>query len=305
MLDSAPSRVPTTAKLLATMALWGGTFVAGRQLAGVVPPFAAAFWRFAIASVLLLALLRSSERRWPALTGLQALAMLLLALTGVFGYNAFFFTGLQHIPAGRAALIVTLNPVGIAVLSALVGAEPLRPVRVLGVLVAVAGAAIVITQGRISSIGTEVGPGELALLGCVGCWAAYSVLGKRAMKDLSPLASVAYAAAVGALLLAPFGIAQGALTRAASYGLAAWTSLLFLAVGGTVLGFLWYYQAIRDVGTVRAGVFISFVPVFGVLLGFLILREPLTPALLAGGPLVIAGAWIVNRSPRPPDNPRA
>lgn len=305
MLDSAPSRVPTTAKLLATMALWGGTFVAGRQLAGVVPPFAAAFWRFAIASVLLLALLRSSERRWPALTGLQALAMLLLALTGVFGYNAFFFTGLQHIPAGRAALIVALNPVGIAVLSALVGAEPLRPVRALGVLVAVAGAAIVITQGRISSIGTEVGPGELALLGCVGCWAAYSVLGKRAMKDLSPLASVAYAAAVGALLLAPFGIAQGALTCASSYGAAAWISLLFLAVGGTVLGFLWYYQAIRDVGTVRAGVFISFVPVFGVLLGFLILREPLTPALLAGGPLVIAGAWIVNRSPRPPDNPRA
>lgn len=289
--------MPTTAKLLATMALWGGTFVAGRQLAGVVPPFAAAFWRFAIAGVLLLALLRLSGRRWPRLTGRQGVAVLLLALTGVFGYNAFFFEGLRHIAAGRAALIVALNPVGIALLSALLGAEALRPSRALGVLVAVAGAAIVITQGRFAAIGTDVGRGELSLLGCVACWAAYTVIGKRALKDLSPLVSVAYSAAAGAALLAPFGIAQGALAGAASYGAAAWTSLLFLAVGGTVLGFLWYSQAIRDVGAVRAGVFISFVPVFGVLLGFLVLREPVTPALLAGGPLVIAGAWIVNRAP--------
>lgn len=293
----------TYLKLLGTMALWGGTFVAGRQLAGVVAPFPAAFWRFTLASALLLPLLRFTEGRFPRLRSRQVLAVLLLGLTGVFGYNVLFFTGLQTVPAGRAALIVALNPVGIALLSALVAGEPLRPARCLGILIAVSGAAVVITQGRLAAfLDGGIGRGEVAILGCVACWATYSVVGKRAMKDLSPLATVTCSAVAGTILLAPFAIARGAFSGAGGYPASAWLSLAFLAAGGTVVAFLWYYQAIRDIGAVRAGVFINFVPVSGVLLGFLVLGEPITKALLIGGPLVCLGAWLTNRSVAPPTN---
>ena len=116
------------------------------------------------------------------------------------------------------------------------------------------------------------------------------------MRNLSPLAAVTYSAVAGTIFLLPLALYQGLLTKTLSYGLGAWASILYLAVLGTVVGFLWYYQSINKIGTVRSGVFINFVPVFAMLFGLLLLGEPLTPTLLQGGTLVIAGAWITNNN---------
>ena len=286
----------TYLKLFATMAFWGGTFVAGRLLAGVVPPFHAAFLRFFLATLILLFLLRRVEGRLPALDLRQLGSITLLGLTGVLGYNVAFFTGLQTVSASRAGLIVALNPVGIAVLSALFGGEPLGIVRFLGVLISVTGAMVVISHGNLMLLTNGVGTGELVLLGCVLSWSLYSVIGRRTMRGLSPLAAVTYSALAGTLFLAPLAINQGVLTRFTGYGPAAWASIVFLAVLGTVVGFLWYYQAIKTIGAVRSGVFINFVPIFAMMFGLLLLDEPLTPTLLQGGVLVITGAWITNNN---------
>lgn len=288
----------TYLKLLLTMLFWGGTFVAGRLLAGEVPPFSAAFLRFALAGSVLLVLLRYYEGRFPPLGRRQLGSVVLLGLTGVMGYNVAFFTGLQTVSASRAGLIIALNPVGITLLSAVLCGEPLRPLRSLGVLISVVGAMLVISNGNLSLLASSIGPGELALFGCVLCWALYSVFGRRAMAGLSPLAAVAYSALAGALFLAPAALAEGVVTASSGYGLQAWSCLLYLAVFGTVLGFLWYYQSIREIGTVRSGVFINFVPIFAVLLGFAILDEPLTFGLLQGAVLVITGAWLTNTGGR-------
>lgn len=286
----------TYLKLLATMAFWGGTFVAGRMLAGVVPPFHAAFLRFAIAGGILLLVLLRVEGRLPAIDRHQLGAVVLLGLTGVLGYNVAFFTGLQTVSAGRAGLIIALNPVGIALLSALFGGEPLRMIRTLGVVISVAGAMLVISNGHLSLLTNGVGIGELTLLGCVLCWSLYSVIGRRAMRGMSALTTVTYSAIAGTLFLAPVALAQGVLGSIPSYGPEAWASILFLALFGTVVGFLWYYQAIKEIGAVRSGVFINFVPLFAMLFGLLLLGEPMTPTLLQGAALVITGAWITNNS---------
>ena len=284
----------TYLKLLATMAFWGGTFVAGRVLAGAVPPFHSAFLRFSLAVMLLLLILRCIEGRFPPLDLKQLGAVGLLGLTGVFGYNVAFFTGLQTVSAGRAGLIVALNPVGIALLSAMFGGEPLRMASIVGIVISVAGAMLVISNGDLSLMTSGVGFGELTLLGCVLCWALYSVIGRRAMRGLSPLTAVTYSALAGTLFLAPVALTQGVLSRIFSYGLEAWASIIFLAVFGTVLGFIWYYQSINEIGAVKSGVFINFVPLFAMLFGLLLLDEPVTLTLLQGAALVITGAWITN-----------
>jgi len=284
----------TYLKLLATMALWGGTFIAGRLLAGAIPPPDAAFLRFAVAGLILLYLLYRYEGHLPRLNRSQLGSVILLGLTGVMGYNLAFFKGLETVPASRAGLIIALNPVGIALISALAGSERLRPVRILGIIISVLGAMLVISQGHLSLLGGGIGPGELALLGCVLCWALYSVIGRHAMRDLSPLTAVTYSALAGTLLLAPFAVAGGILTDVFGYGLKAYASILYLAVFGTVVGFLWYYQSIKLIGAVRSGVFINFVPLFAIVFGSQFLGETLTPTLLQGGFLVIAGAWITN-----------
>jgi drug/metabolite transporter (DMT)-like permease len=73
--------------------------------------------------------------------------------------------------------------------------------------------------------------------------------------------------------------------------------ILYLGLFGTVLGFVWYYEGIRQIGPSRAAVFINVVPVSGVFFGWWLLGEPVNGSLLAGGALVLAGVALTNRSP--------
>ncbi len=283
------------AKLVLTAVLWGGTWVAGRVVADSVTPFSAAFLRFAVATALLVPLLRRRVGRLPPVTA-RALALLaLMAATGVFAYNAFFFQGLRHIGAGRAALIIATNPVAIALLASVFFREPLGLRRLAGIALSVVGAAVVVSRGDLGAVLAEgIGRGELLILGCVASWSAYSLLGRRAAATLSPLVAITYSAALGTAALFPFALAEGMAATLPSYPLGAWLALAYLGVGGTVLGFLWYYEGIRAVGAARASQFINLVPVSGVALAYLLLGEPLAPPAALGAALVLTGVWLTN-----------
>lgn len=282
-------------KLLFTMFFWGGTFIAGRSLAGDVDPHAAAFLRFAIASAFLLAITLRVEGRLPGLTLREALLVLLLGLTGVFSYNIFFFTGLGMINANRASLIIATNPIFISLFSALIFREALSPLKILGLLLSVTGAMTIISDGNpLALFQSGVGKGEMAIFGCVVSWVTYSLLGKPLMNSLSPLVSVCYSSMAGTLLLSVPALAHGLLGAAPGYSPANWGGLFYLGFFGTVLGFFWYYDAIRQIGPMKAGVFINLVPVSAIILSFFILDEPVTLTLVLGGILVISGVYLTN-----------
>jgi drug/metabolite transporter (DMT)-like permease len=77
-----------------------------------------------------------------------------------------------------------------------------------------------------------------------------------------------------------------------------WVSIAYLAVFGTVLGFVWFYEGVHQIGAPRAGLFINFVPVSAVVLAAIILREPITWSLAVGAALVLSGVFLTNRSPK-------
>ena len=282
---------------------WGGTFIAGRMLASHIDPLSAAFMRFALATLLLWSWVAWQHRQLPGLTGRQAIAVVLLGMTGVVAYNLFFFEGLKSVEAGRAALIVAINPVVIALASGLLFREPMNGTRATGILLSLCGALVVIARGDIGSLlsGT-VGIGESLLLGCVISWSLYTLIGRRVLGRLSPLVTVAYASLAGTLLLGLLLALDDGLDTALLADGVVWANIGYLAVFGTVLAFVWFYAGVRAIGATRAAQFINLVPVSGVLLGALILQEPVTPSLLGGGLMVIFGLWLTNRhgATRPP-----
>ena len=286
-------------KLLLTAFFWGGTFVAGRVLKQNVEPFSAAFLRFAVAAFLLLAIVRKREGRFPRLERSQWLPVILLGLTGVFAYNAFFFKGLQLISAGRASLVIALNPVLVALFSAWFYSEKLSPVKIAGILTSVTGAMVVISRGNLAgALKGGVGFGELIIFGCVVSWVAYSLIGKTVMQTLSPLVATAYAALTGMLLLAIPAWVEGLPGDLWRYTLPEWISIFYLGLFGTVIGFVWYYEGIQKIGPMRAALFINFVPVSAIALAYFILAEPITISLLIGACLVITGVYLTNRPTR-------
>ena len=285
-------------RLFLTAFFWGGTFVAGRSLAGTVNPVSAAFYRFAIASLILLAITHFREGL-PRISARQFLVVMALGASGITAYNLFFFNGLTLINASRASLIIALNPVFIALASMVIHKESLPRKRLFGIVLSISGAIIVISHGQPLSIFNEgIGRGELLIFGCVLSWTLYSVIGKTAMHGLSALATVCYSSIAGTVLLFLLVCQYDNFANAINYPFAAWLSISYLGMFGTVVGFLWYFQGIHSIGPSRAAVFINFVPVNGVILATLLLGEPLTLSLLVGGGLVLSGSYMANSVPQ-------
>ena len=292
--------MPIHFKLILTALLWGGTFIAGRVLAPLMAPTLIASGRYAIAVVLLMLVAWRLEGGLPRLNRQQILTTFGLGLTGIFLYNITFLMALANMPAGRTALFAALNPIITALLCVIFFRERLSATGWAGIALALCGAGVIATKGDFSALfsndGQVLGVGEWSMICAATCWAVYTVLGRHALKGLSPIASTTYAALWGLalLLVASFVIPHGAVEMAVSWP--AVVALLYLGVFGTVVAFVWYYQGVKAIGPARTAVFNNLIPAFGVLLGTVLLGEQLYISMLIGGALVISGVALTNRS---------
>jgi len=285
---------PVYLKLVGVAAIWGGTFVAGRIATAQMPASTAALWRYVLACAVLVVAAFVLERGLPRLSPRQWLGVALLGATGVAAYNLCFMWGLKTVPAGRAALIVALNPAATLAGAALFFGERLTRRNVAGILIALVGAAVVIGRGDPTALlRGGLGVGELTILGCVASWSAFTLVAKRLMAGLTPLAITVYASLLGTLLLAAATLVEGAaLVPQATPS--AWAALAFLGAFGTAVAFVWYNDGVRRLGAARAPVFINLVPVFAVVLAALLLGERVDASMVAGGALVLAGVYTLN-----------
>ena len=287
-------------KLVLSAAFWGGAFVAGKMITREVGPYSAAFLRFVIASAMLLVLTWRIEGKLPKVKGWHIIGIIVLGMTGIFSYNVCFFMGLKLIEASRASVIIANNPVLIALLSCVFFKEKLTLVRIIGIGLSVFGAIIVVSKGDIAGvIQGGVGRGEMLIFCCVLSWVTYSLVGKTMMDKFSPLVLVTYSSIVGTAALAIPAFYEGVVGDVGSLSGMGWLSIVYLSVMGTVIAFVWFYQGVQRIGPTRAGLFINFVPIFAVLLSFVLLKEPLTISLLAGVVAVSIGVYLTNKKTDP------
>ena len=279
------------------MFMWGGTWIAGRIIAQELSaPLAVGAIRFVVTALVLAGVallggngipLPQTGREWGVVSG--------LGFFGVFLYGLCFFFGLQHITAGRGALVVALNPVVIVLVAWLLGMERMNRRKALGSAIALAGCLTVIGNGNpLALIEGTVGIGEWLIVGCVLSWAAYTFIGRMATRTLSPLATTLYGSLFGALLLGLAALLQGDI-EPASWSWRIWAAMFFLAIFGTAIAYTWFTEAVHRLGAGHASVFINLVPVFAVLQAALLLDERLGLSVLFGGLLVIAGVWLTTQ----------
>ena len=297
MHSKAP--VSTYLKLICVALFWGGTFIAGRIVAKEIPHLIAAAGRFLVACSLLLLLAWRMEGGLPKLNRQQIHATFGLGATGIFLYNICFFAALERMPAGRSALFVALNPIVTALALAMLFGEKLGLKKWLGIAIAFVGAAIVITRGDLLSaahdISNSVGSGELFMLTAVCAWAAYTILGRHALKGLSPIAATTYASLWGLLLLGIGALFQLPQLDRSHLTWPVLAAIFYLGAFGTVIGFVGYYEGVKRIGPTRTAVFNNLVPVFGISFSALLLGEPILASMVIGGVLVIAGVSLTNR----------
>lgn len=292
----AQARTVTYVKLIAAMAMWGGTWIAGRVIAQELSaPLAVAALRFVLSGLAVGAFMLLSEGRLPVpQSGRDWGLIWALGFFGIFLYGLCFFLGLQRIPAGRGALVVALNPAVIVITAWLIGKERMTTRKAIGSLIALAGCLTVIGNGDpLALFQGNVGLGEWLIVGCVMSWTAYTFIGWQASGRFSPLATTFYASLSGAILLGLAALVQGDIDPAA-WSWRVWSGMGFLAIFGTAIAYTWFTDAVHRLGAGHASIFINLVPVFAVLQAAALLDERLGLAVLAGGALVIAGVWLTS-----------
>jgi drug/metabolite transporter (DMT)-like permease len=273
---------------------FGGTWPAGKLAVEDVSPFTVAATRFMIATALLAlwAASRPGLFRRPRLG--DAPLILALGATAVAGYNALFLYGLELAPATDGALIVPgLVPVFTLLIAWPVLGERIGGRGVAGLMLALAGLVLVIEPAGGVDGDRALGAGLFAA--GAACWGIYSVLGKGATVRFGALTATLYATATGTLLLIPFSIAESGWSQLGDAGADGWLSIGYLAVFGTALGFVFFYEGVSRIGASKAAFFALLVPVFGVLSSVVVLGEDLGVGTIAGGVAIMAGLWLVQR----------
>lgn len=288
----------TYLRLVVTAVIWGGTWVAARFAVHEAPPLAIAVWRFFFAATSLLALVRWHHGRLPALERREWLLVFALGTTGIFLYNLFFLFGMQHITAGRGALVVATTPVITLLLAAWLLDEGMTPAKAAGSALAFLGCLIVIGRGDpLALVSGRIGVGEWLILGCALMWSFYTLIGRLgtqslARRNLGALVMTAYGSCCGLLMLLAAALIDDPAQLKPHYSPAAWGAILFLGLLGTTLGFTWFSSAVQTIGAQRASIFINLVPLAAALEGAWLLGEWLDTSALVGGLLVIGGVLL-------------
>jgi drug/metabolite transporter (DMT)-like permease len=280
--------------------LWGASWPAGRIIAQSMPPLAGACLRFALATLVLIPWLYwaggfGQLKHWGAQ---RWLGMTAAAASGVFGYAVFFLWGLQHLPAGKAALVITLNPVMTLLLAVWIFKERLTLTIAAGMVMAVIGAMVVLSHGQPQHIlQGDMGVGELLILGCVVCWAIYTLVGRWMLTGVDALSTTTVTSTLGAIMLCIASLVvegPSALPAAVHSGSTAWGALLFLGFGATALAYAWYFEGVKALGAGAASGYITLVPLVGVLISAWLLGEQVDASMLWGGAVAIAGTAVMH-----------
>jgi drug/metabolite transporter (DMT)-like permease len=280
--------------VIAATFFWGSNFNAGRAIAAHLPPLTAAAERFTIAVVLLL-LLRAWQRRPESqLSPATLLHLAGLGLLGVFGFNYAFFTALHTTSALNAALIMSLSPLLTALLSSWLLRAPLSLRQLTGIGIAFTGVTLVITGGHLNTV--RVAIGDVWMLGACLSWSLYSVLLKRHAAHVPASQQARWTISVGAVALIAMSLWHddpAALIRDQS--LQSSTILLYMALCGTVLAYLFWLQGVHALGPHRAAIAFNLVPVFTLLINLVAgtwpRPEQFAGLLLVLGGVVVASGW--------------
>ena len=285
------------AMLVIAMMFWGGSWVSAKITVSLAPPMTIGFFRFFIAIVLFLIVLlivepesrhffRRSNLKWLFLVG----------LTGIFGYGVLFLIGMNFTTAAQGSIIAGFNPVTVSIVAHIVHKERLkRKWQYTGFAFAFTGIIFVVGIQSLIDFHLEYLIGNLTILGAMVTWGIYSSIGKEAMKTMTPLEVNTGGAIIGATLFGLASINEHIWALPALVNPLFWVNAIYLGAFVTVVGFLFYFMSIKELGATQAGGFINLVPVFGTFFSALIMPdEPIYWTFGVGLLLVVCGISIIN-----------
>ncbi len=293
-MEASRKQLAVHSTLFLATFIWGTSFLFTKILLTHIPPLTIACIRFSLAFILFFIFIKLAKREKITSFAGDFLKLLLL---GIFGVTLYYWgenTCLLTITTASAALILALVPGLTLVLSMIFLGEKATVAKTTGLIIAFAGAALVILNGTgISELFTK-GIGYLYAFLAAFSFSVYNIIGKKVMIKRSSIQTTAFSFLFGVVLLIPFSFFE-AKPDIQSYF--TWPVVicvgyltLFCSIGAY---FLWNW-GMKNIEAGKASVYMNVIPLVAALLGWIFLSEVMSLQIIIGGCLIIIGIILTN-----------
>ena len=276
--------------------VWAGSFIAVDATVDQIPPISLGFIRFLVAvpfMVLLLFLLKKDKfiprKEWPSLG--------ILGFTGVTFLYIFQYIGIKFTTSSTSAVLISTNMIFIVILSVIFLKEKISIAKILGIVFSFIGVIFVVFAQMLNE---KIIFDEMFLLGCIFiissafCWAIYSIVGKRLLEKYDAFTVITYSFILGIIFYLPFFVHE-TISSTINITFNGWLAILYLSLVCAVFGYLGWYYSIERIETSKAAVFLTFIPLFAIILSFFY-GEPITIFFIMGAFLIISGVYLTQKN---------
>ncbi|WP_150698210.1 DMT family transporter [Pandoraea terrae] len=287
------------ARLLFLSAIWGASFLFMRIIVPALGPLQTAFFRVGLGAIGLAAILAVLRVRWK-FKGMLPAAMMLGVINSGIPFVMYCLAA-RVLPAGYSAIFNATTPMMGVLIGALFFRERLTGAKAGGVILGLAGVAVLTRAGPVALTGPVL-LGALACLVATACYGLAGFLTRRWITERGGLDAklVAFGSQVGATLaLLPFfAFVSYASPSPGHADAGVWAAMAALGLICSALAYAIFFKLIADLGPLRSLTVTFLIPPFGVLWGALFLGEPVTLAHLGGGCLIALAVWLVCKPPK-------
>lgn len=279
--------------LIFAVLFWSGNFIVGRGIHNEIPPMTLAFWRWAVALLIILPFSLGHIVHQFDIIRRNLIILTVLAILSITNFSIFIYMALKLSTATNTVLINSMIPIFIVMVSWLGFKERITLRQSIGIAISLAGLIFIIANGNLSTlISVRFSKGDLWTI-CAGIsWALYSVLLRKCPIELNSLSFLATLIIIGTLFISPFYIWEMSTGKTMNISQASIGSIVYVALFASILAYIFWNKAIQIIGANKAGIFIHLMPVFSIILAIIFLDEKLRGYHIKGAILIFSGILL-------------
>ncbi len=294
-----------TVEAVLAIVLWGVSFISIKIALEEISPVTMITIRYTIGAAIIGAF-AAARREWKQITRRDLLALAMVGFVGIGLQQLLQVAGQMLAPASIAGLLAATAPAFTLILASIFLGEKQTWLQAAGVGLALAGSAIVITNGQLSDIqsffttgdaifsGSEL-QGSLLVLASALVWALFIIFNRKVVQDKPAMIVTAAMFSFGTLFVLPLFILLRGWQEFADISPRGWSAILFTALLCTAAAYLLNTHALKHVPASRVAVIQMLEPLVVVVTAVLVLGETISTPVAIGASAILVGIFLAQK----------
>jgi drug/metabolite transporter (DMT)-like permease len=222
-----------------------------------------------------------------------------LAMAALFGITLnqiLFFIGLNYTTPVDSAIINSSNPMIVMVLSFFMLGQPIKPIKILGIILGATGALTLVLYGNNARIGAGGTIGNILIAGNTLCWSLYLVIVKPLIGKYHPFQVMRWVFLLGFFFALPATITPIMKISVSGFSLITWSAIAYVIIGTTFLAYLFIIIGLKNLSPPAVAIYTYLQPVIVAIIGICFFNEFISIIKIVAASLIFLGIYLTNKN---------